>query len=176
MFAAKIVGAHPPRQAAPRPRMSPDGRRRRAVAPERAMLLQLIVSTVMVTGTVVIHGYGIAIVSWLLQGELREERVMHLPLFSARSLAVTIGLVIALLVIHGVEIWLYAFFYLSIGAIQTLEIAVYFSTISYSGIGYSDHYIAAGWRLVAGIEGINGLVLIGWSTAFFVTIIARIGR
>jgi hypothetical protein len=29
---------------------------------------------------------------------------------------------------------------------------------------------------VSAIEGINGLLLLGWSTAFFVTIVTRLGR
>ena len=36
--------------------------------------------------------------------------------------------------------------------------------------------MAPGWRLVSAIEGINGIILIGWSTAFFVTLIARMRR
>jgi len=88
----------------------------------------------------------------------------------------TIGLVLGLFALHGIEIWIYALFYLGIGAIGNLETAVYFSTISYAGIGYDDRYIAPAWRLVAGIEGINGLLLLGWSTAFFVTMVARLNR
>ena len=72
--------------------------------------------------------------------------------------------------------WLYAFLYEGLGAVVDLETAVYFSTISYAGIGFDDRYIAPEWRLVAAIEGINGLLLLGWSTAFFVTIVARLGR
>jgi hypothetical protein len=36
--------------------------------------------------------------------------------------------------------------------------------------------MAESWRLVSAIEGINGIILIGWSTAFFVTVIARLRR
>ena len=32
------------------------------------------------------------------------------------------------------------------------------------------------WRLVAAIEGVNGIILLGWSTAFFVTGMRRLGR
>lgn len=140
------------------------------------MMIPLLISAVMVVVTVIVHGYGIALLGRLLQSELREERVMHLPDLSLRALGFTVLIVVALFGLHGLEIWLYAFLYLSIGAIHTLEIAVYYSTISYAGIGYSDHYILAPWRLLAGIEGINGLLLLGWSTAFFVTMISRLGR
>jgi hypothetical protein len=62
------------------------------------------------------------------------------------------------------------------GAKPDYDYTVYFSTISYAGIGFDDRYIEPAWRLVAAIEGINGLLLLGWSTAFFVTIVSRLGR
>ena len=39
--------------------------------------------------------------------------------------------------------------------------------------GYDDDSISQSWRMVAAIEGLNGVVLLGWSTAFFVTVVAR---
>ena len=84
--------------------------------------------------------------------------------------------ILGLFVLHGFEIWLYAFLYLGIGSIEGLREAIYFSTITYGAIGYSDAAMAEEWRLVSAIEGINGIILIGWSTAFFVTLIARMRR
>jgi hypothetical protein len=140
------------------------------------MLLHLTVSTILVIITVLLHGTGLALFARILRKELREERLHHVPAFSFRSMFFTLSLVLALFLLHGIEIWLYAFFYLIVGAIGDLETAVYFSTISYAGIGYDDRYILPAWRLVAAIEGINGLLLLGWSTAFFVTMITRLGR
>ncbi len=140
------------------------------------MIIQLAVSTAMVIFTVIIHGGGLAILGRMLRGEVQMERSHHIPGISPRTMAFTLALVLALFVLHGVEIWLYAFLYEAIGAVDNLETAVYFSTISYAGIGFDDRYIKPAWRLVAAIEGINGLLLLGWSTAFFVTIVSRLGR
>jgi hypothetical protein len=140
------------------------------------MLGHLAVSTLMVILTVMIHGGGIALLARLLRHEAREEAELHLPALSIRTLSFTLALVLALFALHGIEIWLYAALYVMIGAVQDLETAVYFSTISYGGIGYDDVYIAKTWRLLAGIEGVNGVILLGWSTAFFVTMFARLGR
>ena len=140
------------------------------------MLLHLSASTLLVIVTVLFHGTGLALFARILRQELREERLHHIPSFSLRTMFFTLGLVLALFVLHGIEIWLYAFFYLIVGAIGDLETAVYYSTISYAGIGYDDRYIVPAWRLVAAIEGINGLLLLGWSTAFFVTMITRFSR
>lgn len=140
------------------------------------MLMHLAISTALVILTVLIHGAGLALFARLLRNEVQSERSLHVPAFSRRSMLFTIGLVLGLFALHGIEIWIYALFYLGIGAIGNLETAVYYSTISYAGIGYDDRYIAPAWRLVAGIEGINGLLLLGWSTAFFVTMVARLNR
>lgn len=140
------------------------------------MVTQLLVSTVMVLLTVVIHGGGLALLGHSLRSEVQVERAHHLAALSPRNMLFTLALVFGLFTLHGTEIWLYAFLYEAIGAVDTLETAVYFSTISYAGIGFDDRYIQPAWRLVAAIEGINGLLLLGWSTAFFVTIVARLGR
>ena len=140
------------------------------------MILQLAVSTIMVLLTVVIHGGGLAILGRMLRGEVQAERAHHVPGLSLRTMGFTLALVLALFVLHGIEIWLNAFLYEGLGAVEDLETAVYFSTISYAGIGFDDRYIAPEWRLVAAIEGINGLLLLGWSTAFFVAVISRLGR
>lgn len=83
---------------------------------------------------------------------------------------------LGLFALHGVAIWLYALLYLLLGAIPELREAVYFSTITYATIGYDDHALAPEWALVAAIEGINGIILLGWSTAFFVNAMTRMQR
>ncbi len=140
------------------------------------MLVQLSVSTVMVFATVIFHGFGLALLGRALRGEAQVERMHHIPALSLRTVFFTLCLVVAIFVLHGIEIWVYAALYLMIGAIPTLETSVYFSTISYAGIGFDDRYIDPAWRLVAAIEGINGFLLLGWSTAFFVALVSRLGR
>lgn len=140
------------------------------------MFVQLAAATLMVLLTVTIHGGGLAVLGRALRVESREEVAHHVPALSARTLAFTLVLVLALFVLHGAEIWLYAALYLALRAIGDLETAVYFSTIAYGGISLSEGTIVRGWRLLAAIEGVNGVLLLGWSTAFFVTVLSRLGR
>ena len=74
-----------------------------------------------------------------------------------------------LFMLHAAEIALFAYFYLAAGAIDTLEQALYFSASSYSTLGHPDIPFPDQWRLVGAIEGLAGFLLIGWSTAVFVT-------
>jgi hypothetical protein len=98
----------------------------------------------------------------------------------APGLALGLGLllfaILALIGLHGVEIWIYGFLYLAIGAIGELREAVYFSTITYGAIGYDDDVMAPEWRLVSAIEGINGIIMIGWSTAFLIRVVGLLRR
>lgn len=140
------------------------------------MFIELALATVMVLLTVAIHAVGLYALSRLLRLEEREEAREHIHPMSPRGLAATMIVILGLFVLHGIEIWLYAFLYIGIGSVDGLREAIYFSTITYGAIGYSDAAMAEEWRLVSAIEGINGIILIGWSTAFFVTLIARMRR
>ncbi|MBW4331928.1 potassium channel family protein [Stakelama sp. CBK3Z-3] len=140
------------------------------------MIAQLAIATAMVLLTVAIHGAGIIVLVRLMRLEAAEERAGHVVHASWRGFAVTLALVLGLFLLHGLEIWLYAALYELGGALGGLEHAVYFSTITYATIGYDDQGLDIAWRLVAAIEGINGIILLGWSTAFFVTVVSRLGR
>jgi hypothetical protein len=41
---------------------------------------------------------------------------------------------------------------------------LYFSATSYSALGFGHVYPIGALRLISGVEGINGLFLIAWST------------
>lgn len=122
---------------------------------------------------VVIHGLGLFSLSHALRSETAAERLKRIAPLSPRGVAFTLGIVVSILALHGVEIWLFSFAYLGLGAISGLEDALYFSTISYSTVGYSDIHIAHQWRLLGAFESILGMVLIGWSTAFFFRMLGR---
>lgn len=137
------------------------------------MLSELALATVMVSVTVALHGLGLSLIGVFLRTATAEELTEHVPVLSLRGLSVTYIGVLGLFALHGLEIWLYAYLFRAIGAIGSVREAVYFSTITYGAIGYEDSAMAEPWRLVSAIEGINGILLIGWTTAFFVTRIAR---
>ena len=49
--------------------------------------------------------------------------------------------------------------------------ALYFSLATFSTLGYGDLTISGPWRLLAGIEAMNGVLMLGWSTATFYAIV-----
>lgn len=140
------------------------------------LLIEFAVSSVMVVLCVAIHGLGLFSLSRAMRTELAIERLQHIDPLSRRGAAFTLGMVVAIISLHGAEIWLFTGFYLLSGAIPTVEEALYFSTISYSTVGYSDIHITQEWRLLGAFESILGVILLGWSTAFFLRTLSRIDR
>ena len=138
------------------------------------LLLQFAVSGVMVVLCVAVHGIGLFSLSAALRGEVTAERLRKINPLSPRGALFTLAIVLAMLALHGVEIWAFALTYLGLGAAERLEEALYFSTISYSTVGYNDTHIAADWRLLGAFESILGIFLLGWSTAFFFRMLGRI--
>ncbi len=138
------------------------------------MLIQFGISTTMLVVCVVIHGVGFASLSKALRTEASIERLERITPLSPHGAMFTLAIVLAIIAFHGFEIWLFALLYVSLGAVSGLEDAIYFSTISYSTVGYSDTHIAHEWRLIGAFESILGMILIGWSTAFFFRMLGRI--
>jgi hypothetical protein len=136
------------------------------------MLTQLAVATLMVFTTMMIHLVGItALARFLRHDPMAEE---HPAQFTATVAVLVLGIVLALVMLHGIEIWIYAGLYLLLRAVADLETAVYFSTMTYAAVGFGDSEMARQWRLVSAIEGVNGVLLLGWTTAFFVSVVARL--
>lgn len=140
----------------------------------QSLFFQFAVSSLMVVFCVVIHGLGLFGLNRALRTEASIERLQRIDPLSPRGTAFTLGVVIAMLALHGIEIWLFALAYIVLGAIPQLEPALYFSTISYSTVGYSDLHITPDWRLLGAFESVLGIFLLGWSTAFFFRMIGRI--
>ena len=133
------------------------------------LLVELAAATAMVSLTVAAHLAGIAALLILLRRHRRGA-----PRRLVQEGVAIVGAAAGLFVLHGVEIWAYAVFYLVVGAAADFETALYFSTSSYTTIGYGDVVLRRAWRVAGAIEGANGIILLGWSTAFFVAIVNRI--
>ena len=135
----------------------------------REMLVELLLATIMVVVIVLTHLVGLGLLVRLLQSHtrlFRKLRIMPLTLL----IAATIGII----TIHSIEIWIYAGLYLALHAFGSFEEALYFSTVTFASIGYGDLLMPKPWRILAAIEGAAGVIMLGWSTAFLVSLLAQL--
>jgi voltage-gated potassium channel len=133
------------------------------------MLSQLIFATVMVVLMATIHLVGLAMLTRVLRSHSKLMRRM-------RILPVTLLLIasIGIVVIHTAEIWLWAAIYLELQAFRTFEQALYFSTVTYASLGYGDLLLPHEWRIFGAIEGAAGIIMLGISTAYLVSLLTRV--
>lgn len=129
--------------------------------------MQLAVATAMTLASMLLHLLGLSALLLIIRQRRRLEGWRH------DAWAVLMA-AIGLFILHGAEIWGYALFYVACGALGDFETALYFSTATYTTIGYGDVVLARPWRVIGAIEGAGGIILLGWSTAFFVAMVCRI--
>jgi hypothetical protein len=136
------------------------------------MFMNLGLGTAVISATVLIHTVGLILLTRMM-GALHQGFRLH-----SHDIGKTISMVttvLGLFVVHTVEIWAWALVYMSVGGFADLEHALYFSTVTFSTVGYGDMVLPSAWRLLGALEGVNGFLLIGWSTAYLVAASTRLG-
>ncbi len=73
-----------------------------------------------------------------------------------------------------IVIWGFVFWFLGGDAIARLEDAIYFSSVTYTTLGYGDIVLTGQARFLCSIEAINGMILFGWSTAILLVLVERL--
>jgi hypothetical protein len=136
------------------------------------MLANLIAGSVLVCITVSIHGAGLLGLSWSLRRVI-DRYQPHERL--ASTVVVMVTTVLGLFVLHTAEIWVWAAAFVLVGALPDLVYALTYSTLSFSTLGAQDITISPKWALFGSIEGVNGFLLIGWSTAYLIPAWTRYG-
>lgn len=112
-----------------------------------------------------IHGLGLAAISRLLK--LDDERLEEHE-FNWKAVMLMPTIALCLFALHILEIWIFAGFYMLVGALGDLEEALHYSAAAYATLGHTEEYFPQEWRLIGAMEALVGFLLIGWSTAFIV--------
>ena len=131
------------------------------------MLSQLTYGAVLIAITVLVHAV-------CLEGIIKLWLAVSIEIKARWRIIAFSLVVIGIFATHVIEIWVWAIFYFFVEEIPTWESALYFSTSNFTALGYGDLTLSEDWRLFGSIEGINGMILFGWSTAFIFTCVRRI--
>ena len=138
------------------------------------MLLNIIIGLVVVGITVVIQGYG---THYWIQSLNRYVDKRTAAEVSASTVRILIFTSTFLIFLHLVQSSIWATLYLWLPGVEefeTFEKAIYFSLVTFTTLGYGDISIASDNRILSGLEAINGIILIGWSTAFMFSVFQEI--
>lgn len=107
------------------------------------MLHNLAIGTVVISLTVLVHTFGLIAITYGM-----SHLVARFRLHGRRSRVLAmISVVMGLFAVLSVEVWLWAACYRLLGLLPDFDTALYFSTVTFSTIGYGDivpgHPVAA---------------------------------
>ncbi|MFT3989630.1 ion channel [Aestuariivirga sp.] len=134
------------------------------------MIFQLAIGSLVIAISVAIQAEMFNLLSTRFDMLLRFER-RYLHRF-ANTGAIILA-VLFILLVHSINVWLWAVVFLLTGAFKTLEPSLYFALVSYTTVGFGDITLPPDWRLLSGMTAANGFLLFGWSTAYMVELVRR---
>lgn len=117
------------------------------------------------------------VLTTVIHYEILRLLSVGLPVLNVPARAKLIVVIIGTFLAHALEIFLYAFaFYVlsrypAAGMLgdaggSSLTLSLYFSAETYTSLGYGDVVPGGDLRMLAGMEALNGLLLIGWSASY----------
>lgn len=113
---------------------------------------------------------GVAVlIAWL-------RRVAARDLYSLgpiRSAELVVKSTVAIIVLHGLVILLWASFYRA-RCFPSWELAFYFSSSSYATVGYGDVVLPSNWRLLGPLESMTGVLMCGLSVGILFALVTRL--
>ncbi len=90
-----------------------------------------------------------------------------------RSAILVVKSTVAIIVLHGLVILLWASFYRS-QCFRSWELSLYFSASSYATVGYGDVVLPDRWRILGPLESMSGVLMCGVSVCLLFATITRL--
>ena len=131
------------------------------------MLIQLAVGTALIIICVVNHAIGLELLLRRLKN-IGPKWDRRLPTYG--HIVIMVVVVLGLFLAHTIEAWVWAGFYYLSGELGSMSEAIYFSTVTYTTLGYGDIVLSPKWHIISALQAVSGIILFGWSTAFLVNV------
>ena len=137
-----------------------------------SVITQLLIGTAVIALTIVIQAELYNLLSH------RYERLVNLArrrLGRFANTGIITTSVLFVMLVHSVNVWIWALVFLALGAFQELEPALYFSLVAFTTVGFGDITLDPDWRLLSGLTAANGFLTFGWSTAYMIALARKAG-
>lgn len=135
------------------------------------MITQILIGTIVIFVTIIIQ---VLFLSAAIEVLTRYGAALATPPFFIKTTLTLLTVVLWLVVGISLSAWFWAGTFLSVGALQGLEPALYFSIVTFTTLGYGDITLSADWRILASFAAVNGLIIFGLNTAFIVEFTSRL--
>ena len=134
------------------------------------VLEQMLVGAAASLVNLIIHAVLLGVVVWTVRGiALRDDFV---PSFLRYTIIIVLTGTL-LMAGHFVEVMVWAVTYGLVGIAPASIQLIYLAFDNYTTLGYSELVAPEQWRLLRPMTALNGIMLIGWSTAVIIEILRR---
>ena len=129
-------------------------------------LLEVVWGGTLVAITMAFHGCGMLTIL-RVNGALKTQFASHRSFFTGLFRIILVSWMIVL--VHLLEVFWWAVFFLSKGMFPTASTCYYFALNEYTTLG-SNFNLPLHWRLLEGMIAITGLLTFAWSTGVLFTL------
>ena len=113
-----------------------------------------LLAVALLAACVIVQGSGmLLLIFWLA----RIRNVLESPSV-VRRMGLLLRVFVSIVLLHLVQVVLWALVFWEARQLPTLETAVYFSITTYTTVGYGDVVLGPDWRCLAGVEGLTGII------------------
>ena len=88
----------------------------------------------------------------------------------------TAGVVLVMFAAAVIEAFVWALTYIGVGALESVDRAMYFSLVTYTTLGFGDVTLTPDWALLSAVQAANGTIMFGWSTALIFWFVQQVFR
>ena len=135
------------------------------------MIAKLLIASALVATTVTIHASGL----WAgLSYALRSIERLETRFWQVTWLLIRVAW--WLIVLHLLEIAVWALFFWWHECLPDVESSFYFSGVTYATLGYGDLLLPKEWRMFGPLEALTGSLMVGLSIAFFFAVLSKMLR
>lgn len=132
-------------------------------------MVRILIAFGLVALCVAIHAVGLVAALRWLQGRLGRRTG---PFW--RATWVLIRIAAWTLVLHLVQIGVWALVYSWVRALPDVTSSFYFSAVTYTTTGYGDVVLPEDWRILGGVEALTGILMCGLSTGLFFAVFTKV--
>lgn len=135
------------------------------------MFIQILLGTALMLETIIIAGASFWLVEWIFARFhpwlLREPHQIKLMTVVCLASVWVMGII-------TLDVWIWALALRELDIFVTMEGAVYFALVSFTTLGYGDIVLPTQWRILGGMAGANGLLMIGLLTALMIEVVRHL--
>ena len=115
-----------------------------------------------------------AIAFWSVRYYVRQTLAATSPRKFGAGLRTLLVAMLAMVAGNFVQITLWGILFIWLGEFSELYEAVYHSAVNFASLGYGDIVMSKNWKLLGPLEAVNGVLMVGMSSAALMVILQQL--